>query len=101
MASRDRETRALWKLMGVTWVSGRTLRSTDRSHASRASTTLGSAPRAELLANRHELTEMVGVVIGDEQDLADVRLPITVRDLREQIDRLVLGERFECGAVFT
>ena len=60
---------------------------------------LGSAPGAELLANHDELADVVGGVVGDEQQLADVRLAIAVRDLREQVDGLVVGEGFERRAV--
>jgi hypothetical protein len=36
---------------------------------------LGSAPRAELLTHRDQLAEVVGVVVRDEEQLAEVRLP--------------------------
>ena len=40
-------------------------------------------PRPEQASHGHQLTEMVSVVIGDEQQLAEVGLPRAVRDLRE------------------
>src|SRR5687767_13072360 len=38
-------------------------------------------------------------MVGDEQELADVRLSGAVRDLREQVDRFVDRERLECRAI--
>src|SRR3954452_17387813 len=62
---------------------------------------LGGAPRAQLLSHGHQLPQMIRVMVGHEQDLAKVRLAVAVRDLREQLDRLVHRQRFHCCTILT
>src|SRR5262245_9036417 len=42
-------------------------------------------PRAERAAEHDQLAQVIGVVVGDQERLAENRLPIPVRDAGEQV----------------
>ena len=55
-------------------------------HASFLCCQLTPTLRTQRAADDHELSEVVGVVVGSEEDLAEDRLTVAVRDLRVEID---------------
>src|SRR5262249_10964640 len=52
-------------------------------------------PIAEKLADLHDLAEMVGVMIGDQKNLAQVRATFSVRDHRGEISAFFLHEPYD------
>src|SRR5262249_36836851 len=58
-------------------------------------------PRAQGAAQQHEVSPGIGVVVGNEQRLAQDRLPLAVRDRREQVRGRVRDQvlhRLQIGA---
>src|SRR5947208_2005310 len=45
----------------------------------------GSRPDAEQAPQQHQLTEVIGRVIEDQQDFPEIRLPVAVRDLAIEV----------------
>ena len=58
-------------------------------------------PDAEQLAHEDELTDVIGGVIGDEHELAKIRLPGPVRDRGGKIDALVCGNALQRPTIAT
>jgi hypothetical protein len=44
---------------------------------------------------------VIGRVVGDQQDLPQVRLAVAMRDLRREVDVGVRGQALECRAVLS
>src|SRR5207244_5675030 len=61
--------------------------------------TLPGLPVAEALPNQHQLTDVVGVVIGHQEQLAQVCLSLAVGDAREEVDGGVFGQLLQGVAV--
>ena len=57
--------------------------------------------RFEYAAHEHQLAEVVGVVIGREQDLAEDGLAVAVRNLRVEVDGFIACEVDECAQIST
>src|SRR5512146_2802238 len=56
-------------------------------------------PVPERSSRVHELSHVIRRVIGDEQQLAQVRLPLAVWDGREQVDGRVRRESLDRGEI--
>src|SRR5213593_1757059 len=53
---------------------------------------LFGGPSSEQPAHEHELAEVISVVIGHQERLAQDRLPLAVRDARKEVRRRVLNQ---------
>src|SRR5262249_8233667 len=73
-----------------------------RRHLARnaLSNSLLLSPIAERLSDLHDLAQVIGVVISDQQNFAQIRSPFAVRNFSRQIQTRILDQlddRFEVG----